>query len=88
MASINASGYKYGLVYPGVGWIVWRNSDALPDDLIFWVNYLGDDMPTFALNFSPWSSSRGASTQLPPVGIRGLREGAWLFVGGRHQVVG
>jgi glutamate decarboxylase len=52
VASINASGHKYGLVYPGVGWVVWRDSDALPDDLIFWVNYLGDNMPTFALNFS------------------------------------
>ena len=52
MASINASGHKYGLVYPGVGWIVWRDAAALPSDLIFWVNYLGDNMPTFALNFS------------------------------------
>ena len=52
VASINASGHKYGLVYPGVGWIVWRDADALPEDLIFWVNYLGDNMPTFALNFS------------------------------------
>src|SRR5262245_25828429 len=52
VASINTSGHKYGLVYPGVGWIVWRDTDALPDDLIFWVNYLGDNMPTFALNFS------------------------------------
>jgi glutamate decarboxylase len=52
VASINASGHKYGLVYPGVGWIVWRDADALPGDLVFWVNYLGDSMPTFALNFS------------------------------------
>ena len=52
MASINASGHKYGLVYPGVGWAIWRDADALPEDLIFWVNYLGDNMPTFALNFS------------------------------------
>ncbi|WP_412747185.1 glutamate decarboxylase [Krasilnikovia sp. MM14-A1004] len=52
VASINTSGHKYGLVYPGVGWIVWRDAQALPEDLIFWVNYLGDDMPTFALNFS------------------------------------
>ena len=50
--SINASGHKYGLVYPGVGWIIWRDPDALPDDLVFKVNYLGGDMPTFALNFS------------------------------------
>src|SRR5437762_530916 len=52
VASINASGHKYGLVYPGVGWILWRDPDALPDDLVFRVNYLGDNMPTFALNFS------------------------------------
>jgi glutamate decarboxylase len=52
VASINASGHKYGLVYPGVGWIVWRDAESLPEDLIFWVNYLGDNMPTFALNFS------------------------------------
>jgi glutamate decarboxylase len=50
--SINASGHKYGLVYPGVGWVIWRNPEALPDDLVFKVNYLGGDMPTFALNFS------------------------------------
>jgi glutamate decarboxylase len=52
VASINASGHKYGLVYPGVGWVVWRSPDALPDDLVFRVNYLGGEMPTFALNFS------------------------------------
>ena len=52
VASINASGHKYGLVSPGVGWIIWRDAEALPEDLIFWVNYLGDNMPTFALNFS------------------------------------
>lgn len=52
VASINTSGHKYGLVYPGVGWVVWRDAEALPPDLIFWVNYLGDNMPTFALNFS------------------------------------
>jgi len=50
--SINASGHKYGLVYPGVGWALWRDRDALPSDLIFDVNYLGGHMPTFALNFS------------------------------------
>ena len=52
VASINASGHKYGLVYPGVGWVMWRNAAALPEDLIFRVNYLGGEMPTFALNFS------------------------------------
>jgi glutamate decarboxylase len=50
--SINASGHKYGLVYPGVGWAIWRDREALPSDLVFEVNYLGGKMPTFALNFS------------------------------------
>lgn len=52
VASINTSGHKYGLVYPGVGWVVWRSAELLPEDLIFRVSYLGGDMPTFALNFS------------------------------------
>lgn len=50
--SINASGHKFGLSPLGVGWIIWRDKCDLPDDLIFWVNYLGGNMPTFALNFS------------------------------------
>lgn len=50
--SINASGHKYGLSPLGVGWVVWRNVEALHEDLIFNVNYLGGNMPTFALNFS------------------------------------
>jgi glutamate decarboxylase len=50
--SINTSGHKYGLVYPGLGWVVWRSADLLPDDLVFRVSYLGGEMPTFALNFS------------------------------------
>ncbi len=54
--SINASGHKYGLVYPGVGWALWRDVSHLPEDLIFHTNYLGGDQPTFDLNFS-----RGAS---------------------------
>ncbi len=52
VASINTSGHKYGLVYPGVGWAVWRDADAFPQELVFNVNYLGGNMPTFALNFS------------------------------------
>jgi glutamate decarboxylase len=52
VASINASGHKYGLVFPGVGWVVWRDPAALPEELVFRVNYLGGEMDTFALNFS------------------------------------
>lgn len=54
--SINVSGHKYGLVYAGVGWVVWRTHDDLPDDLVFHINYLGSDQPTFTLNFSKGSS--------------------------------
>lgn len=52
VASINVSGHKYGLTYPGIGFVVWRNAEHLPEDLVFRVNYLGGDMPTFTLNFS------------------------------------
>jgi glutamate decarboxylase len=50
--SINTSGHKFGLAPLGVGWVIWREARDLPDDLVFHVNYLGGDMPTFALNFS------------------------------------
>ncbi|WP_261554208.1 glutamate decarboxylase [Frankia tisae] len=52
VVSINTSGHKYGLVYPGVGWVLWRNREHLPAELVFEVDYLGGKMPTFALNFS------------------------------------
>ena len=63
VASINTSGHKYGRVYPGVGWVIWRDPEALPEDLVFRVNYLGGDMPTFALNVSrPGSQCRDIAT--------------------------
>jgi glutamate decarboxylase len=52
VVSINVSGHKYGLTYPGIGFVVWRSPEYLPDELVFRVNYLGGDMPTFTLNFS------------------------------------
>jgi len=54
--SINVSGHKYGLVYPGVGWVIWRDQSDLPQELIFTVDYLGGSHDNFGLNFS-----RGAS---------------------------
>jgi glutamate decarboxylase len=78
--SINASGHKYGLVYPGVGWAIWRNEEALPRDLVFDVNYLGGHMPTFALNFSRPGSEVVAQyfmfTTLGREGYRRVMEGA------------
>ena len=79
VASINASGHKYGLVYPGVGWVVWRDAEALPADLIFWVNYLGDNMPTFALNFSrPGAQVVAQYYNFLRLGFDGLRGRAGL----------
>ncbi|MBD3389674.1 glutamate decarboxylase [Candidatus Micrarchaeota archaeon] len=57
--TINVSGHKYGLVYPGLGWLIFRDKSALPDDIVFKVNYLGGEMPTYTLNFS-----RGSATVL------------------------
>jgi glutamate decarboxylase len=50
--SINVSGHKYGLVYPGIGWLVFREPSDLPEDLVFYENYLGERDATFTLNFS------------------------------------
>ncbi|WP_407646214.1 glutamate decarboxylase [Gordonia iterans] len=52
VASISTSGHKFGLVYPGVGWVVWRDNERLPDSMVFHCAYLGGDLPTLALNFS------------------------------------
>jgi glutamate decarboxylase len=54
--SINASGHKFGLVYPGIGWLIFREQDDLPEDLVFYENYLGKTDATFTLNFSTGSS--------------------------------
>ncbi|PTB63738.1 glutamate decarboxylase [Trichoderma citrinoviride] len=56
VVSINVSGHKYGLVYPGVGWVVWRSHEYLPQDLIFNINYLGAEQSSFTLNFSKGAS--------------------------------
>ena len=50
--SINVSGHKFGLVYPGIGWLVFRDERQLPEDLVFYEDYLGERDATFTLNFS------------------------------------
>ena len=52
VVSINTSGHKYGLVYPGIGWIIWKDRKDLPEKMVFNVSYLGGEMPTMAINFS------------------------------------
>jgi len=54
--SINVSGHKFGLVYPGIGWLVFREQSDLPEDLVFYENYLGKRDATFTLNFSTGSA--------------------------------
>ncbi|RZC68538.1 hypothetical protein C5167_031753 [Papaver somniferum] len=72
--SINVSGHKHGLVYAGIGWAIWRTKEDLPEELIFHINYLGTDQPTFTLNFSKGSSQVIAQYyQLIRLGIEGYR---------------
>lgn len=54
VVSINVSGHKYGMVYPGIGWVIWRenNLDLLPESMRFEVAYLGDKVDSIAINFS------------------------------------
>ncbi|TVY27619.1 Glutamate decarboxylase [Lachnellula hyalina] len=74
VVSINTSGHKYGLVYPGVGWIIWRQPEYLPKELVFNINYLGADQASFTLNFSKGASQViGQYYQLIRLGKHGYR---------------
>lgn len=55
--SINASGHKYGLVPPGLGWVIFRDRTVFHENLVFYVNYLGGEAPTATLNFSKSSAT-------------------------------
>ncbi|KAJ5623559.1 Glutamate decarboxylase 4 [Penicillium lividum] len=72
--SINVSGHKYGLVYPGVGWVIWRSPEYLPQELVFNINYLGADQASFTLNFSKGAAQViGQYYQLIRLGKHGFR---------------
>ncbi|KAF7513849.1 hypothetical protein GJ744_006463 [Endocarpon pusillum] len=74
VVSINVSGHKYGLVYPGVGWAIWRSAEYLPTELVFNINYLGADQASFTLNFSKGASQViGQYYQMIRLGKRGYR---------------
>ncbi|KAI0882659.1 glutamate decarboxylase [Annulohypoxylon maeteangense] len=74
VVSINVSGHKYGLVYPGVGWVVWRDAKYLPQELVFNINYLGADQSSFTLNFSKGASQViGQYYQLIRLGKKGYK---------------
>jgi glutamate decarboxylase len=73
--SINVSGHKYGLVYPGVGWVLWKEQEDLPQELIFEVDYLGGSHANFGLNFSRGASQIVAQYyNLIRLGRQGYRE--------------
>ncbi|OJD15716.1 glutamate decarboxylase [Emergomyces pasteurianus Ep9510] len=74
VVSINVSGHKYGLVYPGIGWVVWRSPEYLPKELVFNINYLGAEQASFTLNFSKGASQViGQYYQMIRLGKRGYR---------------
>ena len=73
--SINVSGHKYGLVYPGVGWLIFKDRTDLPEELIFNINYLGGIMPNYSLNFSKGSSTIIAQYyNLIRLGMKGYKQ--------------
>lgn len=75
VVSINTSGHKYGLVYPGIGWILWRDKKCLPKELVFEVSYLGGELPTMAINFSRSASQIiGQYYNFLRYGYQGYRE--------------
>ncbi len=75
VASISTSGHKYGLVYPGIGWIVWRDKSYLPADMSFSVNYLGANITQVGLNFSrPAAQILGQYYQFIRLGFEGYKQ--------------
>lgn len=75
VVSINVSGHKYGLVYPGVGWVIWRGAEHLPQELVFNINYLGAEQSSFTLNFSKGASQViGQYYQLIRLGKKGYTQ--------------
>ena len=75
VVSISTSGHKYGLVYPGIGWVLWRDKEYLPQELVFDVSYLGGKIPTMAINFSSSASQIiGLYYNFLRYGFEGYRE--------------
>ena len=73
--SISTSGHKYGLVYPGLGWVVWRDRSLLPDEMSFSVNYLGSEVTQVGLNFSrPAAQILGQYYNFIRLGWEGYRD--------------
>ncbi len=75
VCSISTSGHKYGLVYPGLGWVVWRGKEYLPEEMAFSVNYLGANITQVGLNFSrPAAQILGQYYNFIRLGFEGYRQ--------------
>ena len=73
--SISVSGHKFGLVYPGVGWVVWKDKQYLPEEMNFAVNYLGANIPSISINFSrPGNQVLAQYYQFLRLGMEGYRQ--------------
>src|SRR5699024_6451983 len=73
--SISVSGHKFGLVYPGLGWVVWKGKEYLPEEMAFSVNYLGANITQVGLNFSrPAAQILGQYYQFIRLGFQGYKE--------------
>lgn len=73
--SISTSGHKFGLVYPGVGWVVWKDKQYLPEEMNFAVNYLGANIPSISINFSrPGNQVLAQYYQFLRLGMEGYRQ--------------
>lgn len=73
--SISTSGHKFGLVYPGVGWVVWKDKQYLPQEMNFAVNYLGANIPSISINFSrPGNQVLAQYYQFLRLGMEGYRQ--------------
>ena len=73
--SISTSGHKFGLVYPGLGWVCWKDKQYLPDEMAFSVNYLGANITQVGLNFSrPAAQILGQYYQFIRLGFQGYKE--------------
>lgn len=94
--SISTSGHKYGLVYPGLGWVVWRDKKYLPEEMNFSVNYLGSEIYQVGLNFSrPAAQVLGQYYNFIRYGFEGykriqhesmeLAKYLWKEIGKMHQ---
>ncbi|OHT02109.1 glutamate decarboxylase [Tritrichomonas foetus] len=89
--SINTSGHKYGLVYPGLGWIIWRGRECVPEEMSFSVNYLGAQITQIGLNFSrPASQIVGQYYQFIRHGFEGYKSvqyNSWVIAKFLHETI-